>query len=235
MRRVVPACAALLLLTACRVETTLGIEVGAGGTGRVRVTVVLDRDAADRAPDLGEQLRVDDLRAAGWQVDAPEKTDRGGRRLEAVKRFRTPAEAEGIVEELTGPDGPLRHFQLQRDRSFLRTRTAFSGTVDLSRGVESFSDEELRRRLGGSALGFDPPDLERRLGTPLAEVFVFEVVARLPGEDPVVWRPRLGERIELAANAEQWNVRTVGSSAVALGAAAALVAVLLRRHSRRSA
>jgi hypothetical protein len=236
VRRVLPAAAALLLLAGCKVDTTVAVELGAGGTGRVRAAVVLDRAAAARVPDLAEQLRADDLRAAGWQVEGPERTDAGGVRIQAVKRFRTPAEASRVVEELTGPSGPFRDFRLRRVRSFVRTDTAFSGVVDLGSGIEGFGDDDLRKLLGGSALGLDPAELEEQLGTPLPEVFTFEVTARLPGGDPVVWHPRLGERIELSAAAEQWNVRGVVSAAVSAAAAVALLVILLRRrrhpHSR---
>ena len=218
MRRVLPAAAALLLLAACKVDTTVDVELGAGGTGRIRATVVLDREAATRVPDLGRQLRTDDLRAAGWLVEGPEKTDGGGVRIEAVKRFRTPAEATRVIEELAGPDGPFRHFQLERDRSFLRTKTAFSGRVELGPGLEVFSDDDLRERLGGSAFGVDPA------------AFTFTVVARLPGAEPRMWHPILGERLELTATAEQWNVRTIVSAAVSALAAVALLVVLLRRR-----
>lgn len=240
MRRLAFAVAALLLLAACKVETTVGIDADADGTGRVRVEVTLDRDAARRVPDLAKQLRVDDLRAAGWQVDEPTKTDDDGLVVEAVKRFRTPAEAAQAVEELSGPTGPFRDFELQRDRSFLKTKTAFTGTVDLSGGIEGFGDDALRERLGGSTLGFDPADVEQRLGTALSRIFAFRVVARLPGDvdsnaptstdNGAVWRPVLGERVVLQATAERWNVRNIGAAVVSLGAALALVIVLARRR-----
>lgn len=244
MRRLALAAAAFaVLLTACKVETTVGIDAEADGTGRVRVEVALDRDAARRVPDLAKQLRVDDLRAAGWQVDEPQKTDDDGVTVEAVKRFRTPGEAAQAVEELSGPTGPFRDFELRRDRSFLKTKTAFEGTVDLSGGVENFGDDALRERLGGSALGFDPAELEQRLGTALSRVFVFRVVARLPGnvesnaptstDNGAVWRPVLGERVVLQATAERWNYRNIGAAAVSLAAAAALVVVLVRRRRAR--
>ena len=224
VRRVLLAAAALALLAACKVDTTVGVELGSGGTGRIRATVILDQAAADRVPDLRKQLRLRDLRAAGWQVDPPEKTADGGVRIEAVKRFRTPAEATRIVEELAGPDGPFRDFRLERDRSFLRTRTAFSGTVELGSGIDAFADDDLRARLGGSVLGLDPAAFK--------DAFTFAVTARLPGAPPNLWHPILGERLELTANAEQWNVRTIVSSAVSVVAAVALVVLLLRRRTR---
>lgn len=240
MRRLLLGTAALLLLVACEIETTVGIDADADGTGRVRVAVALDRDAVQRMPDIADQLRLDDLRAAGWEVAASEKTEDGGLVVEAVKRFRTPAQAADTVEEVSGEDGPFRDFEVRRSRSFLKTKTAFRGTVDLGGGIEAFGDDTLRERLGGSALGFDPAELERRLGTALSRIFSFRVVARLPGDvdsnaptttdNGAVWRPSLGERVVLQATAERWNYRNIGAAAVSAAAAAALVAVLVRRR-----
>lgn len=243
MRRVLLACAALALLAGCRIETTVGIDAAADGSGRVRVVVALDRDAASQVPDLAEQLRTDDLLAAGWDVEAPRRVDGGGLEVAAAKRFESADELADVVAEVSGEDGPFRAFRLRRARSFLTTKVTLTGTVDLDAGLEAFGDETLRERVGaGPPLGFDPADLERRLGAALDRVFVFRVVARLPGSvdsnaptetgNGAVWRPKLGETVALAADAEQWNVRTLGGGAVAVGAAGALVAVLLRRRGR---
>lgn len=249
MRRLLLACLALALLSACRIETTVGVEADADGGGRLRVVVALDEAAAERVPDLAEQLRVDDLRAAGWEVAPPRETDDGGVEVEAVRRFRSPGELTQAVEELSGEAGPFRDFELRRERTFLKTKTALRGTVDLQAGLAGFGDDALRERLGGegpnAALGFDPADLERRLGAALDRVFVFRVAARLPGDvdsnapteagNGAVWRPTLGETVTLAATAEQWNTRTLGALAVSVAAACGFVVVVVRTRRNGSA
>ena len=246
MRRVLAAALALVLLGGCRVGVTVGVDSEADGSGRVRALVTLDADAARRVPDLADQLEVDDLRAAGWEVTGPRPSaaTEGGVEVEAVKRFRSPGEATQAVEEISGPTGPFRDFRLKRSRSFLKTRTAFEGTVDLKAGLEGFGDDELRRRLGGSALGFDPADLERQVGTSLSRIFDIRVVARLPGDveatnapgradNGAVWRPTLGEEVRLTATAERWNVRNVAAAVLAALAAIASVVLAVRRLRHR--
>ncbi|HVF75379.1 MAG TPA: hypothetical protein VM938_10045 [Acidimicrobiales bacterium] len=226
---------ALVVLSGCRAGVTVGVDSNADGSGRVRAVVTLDAEAARRVPDLADQLEDDDLLAAGWEVEGPQPTADGGVEVEAVKRFRSPQEATQAVEELSGPGGPFRDFRLRRTRSFLKTRTAFEGTVDLKAGLESFSDDTLRRRLGGSALGFDPADLERQVGAPLSEIVTFRVAARLPGEGGrQEWQPTLGEELQLQATAEQWNARNLAAAAFSLvtGLAALLLAALRLRHRR---
>lgn len=218
----------LVLLTGCQVRLDVDLVARQDGAGEVRATLVLDKEAAAQVPDLANDLRLDDLDAAGWKVEGPSRSDDGEVRVEAVKSFTTPAGAGRAVEELSGPKGPFRDFKLRVERSFLETRTSVDGTVDLSAGLEGFSDEVLRQRLG-SPLGVDVATVERQLGKPLKEMFRVSVGARLPGEAPTVVTPELGQRVELVASAKRLNVERIVAGAMALVAGLALLAVLLRR------
>jgi hypothetical protein len=243
VRRLALAALALVALGGCRADVGVSVDSRADGTGRVRVAVTLDAEAAARVPDLADQLKVDDLTAAGWEVEGPEPTEDGGVEVRASKRFRSPREATQVVEEVTGPDGPFRNFRLRRSRSFLKTSTTLEGTVDLTGGIEAFSDESLRRRLGGSALGFDPADLERRSGTTLSDTFGFHVGAELPGEveanttlrsgNRVGWTPELGESMLIRASSEAWNTRNIAAAAVSALAALAFLAIVVQRIRHR--
>ena len=226
----------------------VGVDVEADGSGRVRAIVELDRAAAEQVGDLEGQLRVDDLIKAGWTVDGPVATAGKGQRITAERRFSTTDEARAAMQQLSGPDGPFQDFRIERDSSFLRTKTRFTGRVDLQAGLEGFGDEELRERLG-APLGVDAEELRRRAGAALSAVFGFEVAVRLPGDvqsnaptsadNGAVWRPKLGEDVELTARAEQWNAASIGFAALALltGLAACIVAarqVRRPRHRRRA-
>ncbi len=224
----------VLFLSGCRVDTAVEVDAGRDGRGQVRTTLTLDRAAAEQVANLAGQQRVDDLRQAGWRVAGPERTEDGGMRLEAAQSFSSAAGAARAVEELTGADGAFRRFQLTRQRTFLRTRTGFSGTVDLSRGLEGFVDPALRERLGQPA--FDAATLEPQLGVPLSEVFRFRVQADLPGQvrgnapgGGAVWEPKLGETLALEARSETWNVASMAFAVTAVVSGVALLAVLVRR------
>ena len=186
-------------------------------------------------PDLAEQLRVDDLKAAGWRIEGPAPAPGGRTEVKAVKAFGSPAEATGVFRELTGPDGPFAALRLARHRSLLKTRTSLTGSVDLAAGLEAFSDEVLKERLGGLPLGVDPAKLEAELGRPLADVFGFRLTADLPGEldGPASWQVRLGQTTAVNAAAEQWNLTTIALTATSAASGLALLAVLLRRHRHR--
>lgn len=234
---------AVVGLGGCQVSTAIGVDARADGSGVVRATITLDRDAAAQVGDFASRLRVDDLKEAGWRIDGPTATDEGGSEVRASKPFATASEATAVVEELSGADGPFRAFRVTRSRSFAKTRLEFRGDVDLRRGLGSYSDDELRKRLG-SDLGFDPAELQARLGRALSRVFPVKVVTRLPGSiesnapvkagNGAQWSPTLGEEVTLTASAEQWNVRNLVAAGLAVAFALALAVLLLARRLRRS-
>jgi hypothetical protein len=253
--RAVALAAALLVVaaTGCRVRTEVGIDVAEDGSGVVTVAVGLDADAMARHPGLGSELRLDDLRDAGWEVTGPVGEDDGYTWVRATKAFATPADAGRVLAEVAGADGPFRDLAVTRATSFARTTYGFTGTVDLGGGLEAFGDAALAAALGGEPLGEDAAAIEARLGQPLEEAFTFRVALRLPGSvtetnatveegGAVVWSPRLGEAaaVELQAASEVRRTSTVVLTVVAAVALLAAVAVAAgfpwrRRRRRRRA
>lgn len=249
LRVALAALAAVLgpvLLGACQVRTAVRIDVGTDGAGVVRVGVGLDDEAARRLPDLAGDLRVEDLRAAGWAIVGPQREADGRIWVRASKPFATPAEMAQVMAEVGGPTGPFRGFAVLRRTGLWRSRTEVRGTVDLRRGLEALGDDDLRRRLGGSSLGVPVQVLERQLGSSLDRVFMVQVDVLLPGEvissnaghtsgGTARWRLRLGEQVALDAVAEVRHVRRLVGATLAAAAAATLLAWagLARRTAAR--
>jgi hypothetical protein len=239
----------VLAAAACQVRTNVTVDVAADGSGTVEVAVGLDADALARVPDvdgngvhdgadLAGMVRADDLTAAGWAVSAPSEQSEGGDGLtwlRVSRSFGTPEEAEVILTELTGPSGPLRDLQVTRSDSYGRTELTFTGTADLSGGLEAFGDAGLATALEGEPLGEDAAAIEARIGQPLADAFAVEITARLAG-DETTWAPRLGDPpLAMDAQRTRYDVPVVALSVVALAALVALVAMLAFRlvRSRR--
>lgn len=228
---------AFVLLAGCRADVTVAVRATAEGDGAVSATLSLDKEAAAQVPDLAEQLRVGDLKTAGWRIEGPTPATGGRTEVRAVKAFSSPEEATRAMQELSGAGGPFGSLHLTRTRSLLKTRTSLAGAVDLTAGLAGFSDEVLKQRLGGSALGVEPAQLEAQLGRPLAEVFGFHLTADLPGRTEAnaagpVWRARPGETVKVRAVSEQWNLSIVGFGAISAISGVALLASVIRRMRR---
>jgi hypothetical protein len=150
--------------------------------------------------------------------------------------------AGAVLDEVTGPAGPFGDLEVRRAPSLLRDRWHLEGTVDLTGGLAAFSDEGLRARLDGTDVGLTDAELAASAGRPLEEALTFSVSAALPGEvradggGAAVWRPVLGQSLDVAATGTRINTTVVALLAVAAAAALAavvLVGVQARRRWRR--
>ena len=55
----------VMLLAACRVDTTVDITMAQDGSGHITVTAIADADVVTQAPGLAEDLRFDDAEGGG--------------------------------------------------------------------------------------------------------------------------------------------------------------------------
>jgi hypothetical protein len=179
VRRLLPLLAVVLalVLSACRVEVRAEVAVRDDGTGEVAVTVVADAEAVRAAPSLADDFSAADATAAGWTVDGPTLTPEGGLVVVARKPFRTIAEAEVVLAEISGPGGPLQSLGLTQERAFAEVETSFTGEGRLDGGLAAFGDSALVAALGGRQ------PFEVALGDrPLDEVLGITLTVLLPGE-----------------------------------------------------
>jgi hypothetical protein len=179
---------------------------------------------------------VDDLRAGGWDVQAPSR-ENGTTSIRAVKPFATPAEGSAILDELTGPDGPFRDFELRIDEGVLRTEHAVTGTVDLTGGPHAFGDDELRAALGGDPFGDTVARIEQEENRPVADMVSFRVTVDVPGAEPAVYTPSFADQqatsIDVAHETRSAAVWVVALGAVALVGAVGLVVSRRAFRSKR--
>jgi hypothetical protein len=229
---------ALLLCSACQVTIAVGIDAKQNGSGVVRAGVGLDDDALHQIPDLAQQLRVDDLKKAGWTIVGPRKEHDNRTWVRATKAFANPAGAAKAMTELNGPSGPFKDFHLNVKHEFLRTKSSFSGTVDRV-GAKGLADQRLQQQLGGA--GVDTNVLEQQLNQLIDRTLRTEVVLSLPGSissnapteisGGVLWHPKAGEQAHLAASSTAWNLRPIIFGAIAV--VLAIAAIVVWRRSRR--
>jgi hypothetical protein len=231
----------VVLSGACKVRTDVGIEVKENGSGAVTVRIGLDDDALKRAPNFQQSLKVDDLTAHGWKVTGPVKETDGFTYFAATKPFANPTEAAKIFVEISGDKGPFRNFTISRTRSFAHTKFHFSGTIDFTNGLASFSDSQLATELDGKPIGDDIKALEQRINDSLDNVFQFRVAVRMPGDvtsnapgqamNGAVWQPRLSQPGPTALQASSSSTRwftIIGTIVTVVSGLGIIVVVVVR-------
>lgn len=201
------AVVAVLLLSSCQLAANVTITMNADGSGVVAIDLVADADLLAKAPAALGDLRLDDARQAGWEITGPAPTATGGSSMRLAKPFHTPAEAEAVMAEINGPQGPLRDMRFRRDATFARVDLAVSGAVQWEGGLSAFSDSALT-----SALGRVPLDQEvAAAGVAPEDALTLTVTVKLPGrvegngrtsDGDVTWAPvmRGGGRTEIEAH-----------------------------------
>ena len=174
----------------------------------MRAEVGLDDEALQKVGDVGAELRVDDLRQAGWTVEGPDKDDDGLTWVRAAWAFDDVEEANRALVQLSGPGGPFRDLRLVRTSTLLRARTRLTGAVDVSGGLGAFADADMATRVGDT-LPLDVARLRAELGPDADRVVQVRLEARLPGTAKTnapsleggraVWAPALGQQLGVDA------------------------------------
>jgi hypothetical protein len=226
-----------LACSACRLDINIDVAMTADGSGTVTVSGRADPELVAKAPSAFADVRLDDVRHAGWQVSDPAKAADGSISLTMTKPFSTPDEATAILAELNGPGGPLRGLSVRLDRSFAHVASGLTGEAELTGGLGAFSDSALAQ-----AVGSEP--LAGVVTQPVSDVLGLTVTARLPGRvvsangdiaesrDSVSWRPSLADGSATAMSA-QFELIDQGArdarrnSRLAWGALAVYLAVIL--------
>ncbi len=136
------------MLTSCRVDVTIDVDMAENGSGELSVTVVADAAVLAAAPGLAEDVRTDDLAAAGWTTEGATLTP-DGLSLTIVHPFDTPEQATALLSTLNGPSGPLQAISIQRVATISEITYSITGTGRLDGGLEAFTDPDLLAAVGG--------------------------------------------------------------------------------------
>jgi hypothetical protein len=230
----------VLALSACRVDATVTVDVADDGSGTVTARVELDAEAVRAAERGGLKLensvRLGDLEAAGWDSTGWERVEGGGANLEVSKDFARASEAGAVVDELSGPDGPLQDFEVERDPSTFSTEWSFFGVGDLGNLKPGIStDADLVARLTASRI--DVEDLEAQVLLKTAESLRLRVVADLPATSARTFDVPPGTSITMRDSSSETSksrvLMFVGGFAIAVIAVVVLVAGEARDRRRR--
>ena len=211
VRRALAVILAAVALTACRVDTTVDVVVAPDGSGTITLTAVADAEVLTQAPGLAEDLRFDDVEAAGWVVDGPTSTDDGGLQVVVSHPFATVEEATALLQSLNGPDGPLHDVAIGRTVTDDDITTTLTGNIRVANGLDAFADPDVLAAIGGSPYANDLAAANLRP----ADVVTFTFTADLPGESVTVatGSPNTGAGATDNAAALVWSVPLDGTTA----------------------
>jgi hypothetical protein len=188
-----------LVLTACRLDVRVDVEVGPDGQGTVTATAVADADLVSRVPGLADSLAFDDAVAAGWTVEGPTPTADGGLQVVLSHPVGSPEELANVLASL-GP--PFTEMAAARTTVDDQTTNAIQGTLVLPDGFESFADADLVAAAGGLPFA---DELAAAGATP-SESMSVTLHASLPGELVAT----TGEEVE--AGVHEWVAPLDGSA-----------------------
>ncbi len=185
LRLLAPVLIALLLAAACQVQVATTVRIEPDGSGSVTQAIGFDAAALARVGDLSAQVQAADLEAAGWTVDDP-VTEDGTTWVRAHHPFADADEANVVLAQLSGPDGPYRDLVVTRTSGLFSTTTEVTGTMDLSAGVAMFGDPDLTAALGGEPSGGLVARIEAEEGRPVDDMVSVSFTVDLPGADETV-------------------------------------------------
>ncbi len=139
----------VMLLTACHVDTIVDVSMNADGSGKITVTATADADVVGQAPGLADDLRFDDVKAAGWAVTGPTDTSGGGLQVVLSHAFANPEEATALLQSINGSGGPLHGVTVRRVVSQDGTTVSLAGSLRID-GLGAFADPDVLGAIGAT-------------------------------------------------------------------------------------
>jgi hypothetical protein len=239
VRRLAALLVALVaLLAGCKVDTAVTIDMHEDGSGLVTARATLDAEAVKETEidggKLEDRVRLSDLTAAGWTVQPWVRSAAGSAQIEMSKPFSSPEELAGIVNEISGPHGPLRDFRATRDRGAASTEYGVTGAVDLkdvSTGLGA--DSELVAALAKQLV--DPAAVDQQLLAELHNAVRVSVVVNLPDGTSTTVDGVDGQRVPVDVTSSVLDTRRLALLGLAVVLViAAIVALLVGRRRRRA-
>ncbi len=145
-RRLVVLVIGVLALAGCQLDVVAEVDVEADGSGTIVVVAEADADLLQRVPTIADDLILDDVRDAGWDVVGPDPTPDGGLIITLAHDFADRNEATNLLRSIGPPfDDPSIGRRQEGDAA---TNTV-SADLGLPDGFAAFADDDLVAAVGG--------------------------------------------------------------------------------------
>lgn len=170
--------ACVVLLSSCRVDSTVSITVERDGSGTLGVLVEADKDIVEQVPRLANDLNFGDMVASGWKLTGPEPTEEGGLRVLLTHEFDNETQASALLSQLNGNRGPFRDVRLTREGKSRDSVWKLTGRLEVTGGLQAFADDQLLQVVGATPYEQTVKDA----GLDLGKAISLQVNVTLPGK-----------------------------------------------------
>jgi len=197
----------LLLVSSCTIQLRVKIDLAEDGSGQITAGIGLDEGARNEPAlqNVEEALRISDLTSAGWEFESTGLGSDGREWFESTKSFTNPDDLQKALNELTNSPEAFKDWKYSSEITSKTRDFAISGVVDLTDGLNLFTDQALNNLLDEPPLGIAIETLEESLGTPINESVSLQVIINLPDQsnEEIINVP-LGEQrvVEVQGNSE---------------------------------
>ena len=197
----------LLLVSACTIQLRVKIDLAEDGSGQITAGVGLDEQARNQPAfqNVDEALRISDLIEAGWEFENTGLGSDGREWFESTKSFTNPDDLQKVLNELTNSPEAFKDWKFSSEITSKSRDFAVSGVVDLTDGLNLFTDESLNNLLDEPPLGIAIETIEEALGTSINETISLQVIVNLPDQsnEEIIDIPLGEERVvEVTGNSE---------------------------------
>ena len=226
------------LLSGCKVDTSVTIDMHDDGSGVVTVRATLDAQAVAEAEvgggKLEDRVRLGDLTNAGWNVSPWVRSGSGTAQIELSKPFSSPDQVSGIVAEVSGPNGPVKDVVATRDHGVTSTSYSVTGAVDLAAiGTGVAADPDLVAALTNQQV--DVNAVDQSLLAELKTSVSVSTVVKFPDGSSTTINGVTGQRVPIDVSTSIVNTRRLVLLAVAVVLVVLAIVVLLIGRRRRRA
>ena len=236
MRRLAVLLVALVaVLSGCKVDTSVTIDMHDDGSGVVTVRATLDAQAVAEAEagggKLEDRVRLNDLAAAGWTISPWVRSGSGTAQIELSKPFSSPEQVAGIIAEVSGPNGPVKDVAAKRDHGLTSTGYSVTGDIDLAAiGTGVTADQDLVNALANQQV--DVSAIDQSLLAELRSAVSVSVVVKFPDGSSTTVNGAAGQRVPIQLSTSILNTRRMALLAVVLVVLAIVVLFIGRRRRR---
>ncbi len=233
LRRTLAVLALAVVCASCKVDLKIDVAMKADGSGTVIVTAIADAQILQQAPQIATDLRFADLKASGWTVQGPAPTSDGGLQVVLAHSFQTPEQATAILASINGPNGPLVGMGLSRVRAKGTTTFAVNGALQLTGGLDAFTDSDLLTAVGATPYTAQLAAASVQPADAITATFTVSLPGTVKTNNAgrgvgLTWSTPLGATSQaVSASTETHDPKNVWAKPLAKGALIALVAWLV--------